>query len=64
METAINCWDMAKVRIEGEITQKEQAAAEAAVEHAKSEAEKARRAAEVAGAPWQDESCKILKSSG
>ena len=57
LETAINCWDMAKVRIEGEIAQKEQAAAEAAVEHAKSEAEKARRAAEAAaGAPWQDES--------
>ena len=48
---------MAKIRIEGEIAQKEQAAAEAAVEHAKSEAEKARRAAEAAaGAPWQDES--------
>ena len=57
LETAINCWDSAKIRIKDAIAQKEQMAAEAAVEQAKSEAEKARRAAEAsAGAPWQDES--------
>ena len=57
LETAINCWDKAKVRIEGEIAQKEQEAAEAAVQYARTEAEKARRAAEAAkDAPWQDES--------
>ena len=57
LETAINCWDSAKIRVKDAIAQKEQMAAEAAVEHAKSEAEKARRAAAAsAGAPWQDES--------
>ena len=57
LKTAINCWDKAKVRKEDAIAMQEKEAAIAAVEFAKSEAEKARRAAEAAaGAPWQDES--------
>lgn len=57
LKTAIDCWDKAKVRQEDAIAQREKAAAEAAVQMAKSEAEKAKRAAEAtAGAPWQDES--------
>ena len=57
LKTAIDCWDKAKVRQEDALAQREKAAAEAAVQMAKSEAEKAKRAAEAtAGAPWQDES--------
>jgi len=57
LKTAINCWDKAKVRQKDAIAEKEKAAAEAAVEMAKSEAAKARKAAEAAAtSPWQDES--------
>lgn len=56
LQTAIDCWDKAKVRKEDEIAEKERVAAVAAVELARSEAEKAKRAAEAAaGAPWQDD---------
>lgn len=57
LKTAIDCWDKAKVRQEDAIAIKQKAAADAAVKSAKSEAEKARKAAQAsAGAPWQDES--------
>ena len=56
LRTAIDCWDRAKVRQEVAIAQKEKAAAVAVVELAKSDAAKARRAAEAsAEASWQDE---------
>jgi PncC family amidohydrolase len=57
LKTAIDCWDKAKVRQKDAIAEKKKVAADAAVAMAKSDAEKARRAAEAsAGAPWQDES--------
>ena len=57
LKTAIDCWDKAKVRQEDAIAIKQKAAADAAVKSAKSDAEKARKAAQAsAGAPWQDES--------
>ena len=57
LQSAIDCWDKAKVRQEDAIAEKKKAAADAAVEMAKSEAAKARRAAEAAAeSPWQDES--------
>jgi PncC family amidohydrolase len=57
LKTAIDCWDKAKVRQKDAIAEKKKVAADAAVAMAKSDAEKARRAAQAAaGAPWQDES--------
>ena len=57
LKTAIDCWDKAKVRQKDAIAEKKKVAADAVVAMAKSDAEKARRAAEAsAGAPWQDES--------
>ena len=57
LKTAIDCCDKAKVRQKDAIAEKKKVAADAAVAMAKSDAEKARRAAQAAaGAPWQDES--------
>ncbi|MDP6870367.1 MAG: CinA family protein [Candidatus Poseidoniaceae archaeon] len=57
LKTAIDCWDKAKIRKEDAMEREQKAAAEAAVMEARSEAVKAKRAAEAAaGAPWQDES--------
>ncbi|MAK78159.1 MAG: damage-inducible protein CinA [Euryarchaeota archaeon] len=57
LQTAIDCWDKARIRKEGEIAEKQREAAVAAVEKARTDAERAKRAAEAAaGAPWQDDS--------
>ncbi len=57
LKTAIDCWDKAKVRQKDAIAEKKKAADTAAVEMAKTEAEKTRRAAAAsADAPWQEES--------
>ncbi len=57
LKTAIDCWDKAKVRQTVALNEKRKAAESAAVEIAKSDAEKSRRAAAASkGAPWQEES--------
>ena len=57
LKTAIDCWDKAKIRKSDAMQKEADAAAEAHVKRARTEAEKARKAAEAAaGAPWQDES--------
>ncbi|MCS5526062.1 MAG: CinA family protein [Candidatus Poseidoniaceae archaeon] len=56
LQTAIDCWDNAKIRVEKVIAKEAQDAAEKAVVLARSDAERSRRAAAAkAGAPWQDE---------
>ncbi len=56
LQTAIDCWDKAKIRVEKVREIEAQKAAEQAVLLARSEAERNRRAAAAkAGAPWQDE---------
>ena len=56
MQTAIDCWDNAKIRVEKVRAKEAQDAAEKAVILARSEAERSRRAAAAkADAPWQDE---------
>jgi hypothetical protein len=57
LKTAIDCWDRAKVRQKDAIAEKEKEVASAAVEMAKSEAERSRRVAEN-DASWQEESWK------
>jgi PncC family amidohydrolase len=57
LKTAIDCWDKAKIRKSDAMQKEADAAAEAHVKRARTEAEKARKAADAtAGAPWQDES--------
>ena len=57
LQTAIDCWDNAKIRKSDAIAKDAEEKAAAVVEAAKSDAIKAKKAANAsAGSPWQDES--------